>query len=355
MLQIDKLSRKTGDFLLHIEHLVLERGSYVVLLGPSGAGKTMLLELIAGLEKPDAGSIVLNGIDILSLPSGQRSIGMVFQKQWLFPHMTVAQNIAYGLRNKRLSSGQIETEVKKLAHETRCEHLLNRKADKLSGGEAQRVAIARALVLRPEILLLDEPLANLDAHLRVGISSLVRQLNRNGQSIIHVTHDFSEAISLASHAVVMQHGRIVQQGSPVEVFSRPANAFVAGFAGIRNFFHGTLDNPADEDSALMTFRAGELTMYLNRPDVVSETGHVHIAAGAITLSNEALSSSAVNQFIGIVSDIFDAPEGVEVVVDVKGTPFHVLITKQSVQRLNLTTAKEVYIQFKAGALRFEPD
>lgn len=355
MLKVDNLIRRTGDFVLHIEHLAIEKGSYLVLLGPSGSGKTMLLELMAGLERPDSGSIFLNGTDILSLPAGQRGIGMVFQKQWLFPHMSVAANIAYGLQGKGLSASEIDKEIKSLAQETRCDQLLKRRADKLSGGEAQRVAIARALAIRPEILLLDEPLANLDTPLRTEFSSLVRQLNRKGQTIIHVTHDYSEAIALATDVAVMQQGKIVQQGSPREVFSRPKNAFVARFAGIRNFFHGSLSYEVSGDPAMALFSTGNLSILLLRPQTESHKGHVHIAASSITLSTEPLSSSAVNQFRGEVVDMFDTSEGVEVVVEVHGTPFYVVVTRQSVQRLQLHPSANVYIQFKAGAVQFEPD
>ncbi len=355
MLKVDNLIRRTGDFVLHIERLELEKGGYLVLLGPSGSGKTMLLELLAGLENADSGYIFLNGTDILKLQAGQRGIGMVFQKQWLFPHLSVAENIAYGLQGKGLAASEIDKQIKRLAQETRCDHLLKRRADKLSGGEAQRVAIARALAIRPKILLLDEPLANLDAPLRAEFSSLIRQLNRRGQTIIHVTHDYSEAIALATDVAVMHQGRIVQQGSPKEVFSRPNNAFVARFAGIRNFFHGSLSIEDSGDPMMALFSTGNLRILLLRPQTESHIGHVHIAASSITLSTEPMRSSAVNQFKGEVVDVFDTSEGVEVVVEVQGIPFYVVVTRQSVQRFQLHPSANVYIQFKAGAVQFEPD
>ncbi|HMM11910.1 MAG TPA: ABC transporter ATP-binding protein [Bacteroidales bacterium] len=355
MLQLDNITRKAGTFKLHIDHLLIGRGSYLVLLGPSGSGKTMLLELIAGLEQCESGHIWMNGIDITHMPAGERGVGVVFQKQWLFPHLTVAENIAYGLRSKRMSKSEIRDSVTKLAIQTQCEHLLHRKADKLSGGEAQRVALARTLALKPEILLLDEPLANLDTPLRTGIASLIRQLHRDGQTIIHVTHDYSEAIALATAVAVMQQGSIVQHGSLQEVLSRPRNAFVAGFTGIRNFFHGHLMAEPEGDEALMTFRTETLFIKLHRPDAIAKTGFVNIDAHAITLATGAVNSSAVNQFSGIVADLFETPDGIEVVVDVAGTMFYVLITRQSVQRLHIQQGTNVFIQFKASAVRFEPD
>ncbi|MBK9291473.1 MAG: ABC transporter ATP-binding protein [Bacteroidetes bacterium] len=355
MLEIVDLKRKAGDFSLHIEHLSLAEGDLMVLLGPSGSGKTMLLELIAGLEKADSGQVVLDHQDITKTPASQRSVGMVFQKQWLFPHMSVEENIAYGLKNKGLTRAEIKNRVHELASLTHCTELLKRKADKLSGGEAQRVAIARTLALKPRILLLDEPLANLDSSLRADVLSLIRQLHRKGQTIIHVTHDYREAIALAINIVVMHQGRVLQQGAPTEVFSRPRNAFVASFAGIRNYFAGTL-LPADtSDSNLKIFKSGQLSLWLTSAYTPPMTGQVIIPARAITISSQAVQTSAVNQFEGVVIDLFDLPEGVEVSADVRGTTLRAVVTRQSVERLSLGVGAKVFLQFKAGSVDFEPD
>jgi molybdate/tungstate transport system ATP-binding protein len=355
MLEIVDLKRKAGDFVLHIESLSLSKGDFMVLLGPSGSGKTMLLELISGLERCDSGRILLDENDITTQPSGHRGVGMVFQKQWLFPHLTVFENIAYGLRSCRLGRAEIKRRVLELAAETQCDYLLHRKADLLSGGEAQRVAIARTLTLNPKVLLLDEPMANLDSSLRYGIASLIRQLNRKGQTIIYVTHDYSEAAALASAVAVMHNGSIVQQGSLKEVFSRPRSAFVAGFVGIRNFLRGVLTPNLSDREGLAAFQTGKLTIWLQSSSVSIQSGSVSIDAKAITLSADPVSSSAVNQFKGVVMEMFDTSEGVEVNVDVLGTPFNVLITAQSAQRFQIKQAMDVYLQFKAGAVRFEPD
>ncbi len=355
MLEIVDLKRRVEDFSLNVDSLSLSRGDFLVLLGPSGSGKTMLLELIAGLERCESGRIILDETDISSLPSGQRGVGMVFQKQWLFPHLTVSENIAYGLKGRKLSRPDIKKRVNELAVETQCAHLLHRKANTLSGGEAQRVAIARTLALNPKVLLLDEPLSSLDSSLRYGISSLIRQLNRKGLTIIYVTHDYSEATAFATGVAVMHNGSIIQQGNPREVFTKPRNAFVAGFAGIRNFFHGSLASDQKVSDGLASFRTGALTFRLQCPVVESSTGFVSIDAGAITLSTEAVSTSALNQFKGVVTDLFDTNEGFEVVVDVSGSPFNVLITTQSAHRFQIRQSMEVFLQFKAGSVRFEPD
>lgn len=355
MLEVVKLSHKAGDFVLDVHRMVINRGSYNVLLGPSGAGKTMLLELMAGYERCQSGHIILDGLDITHLPPSKRGLGMVFQKLWLFPHLTVAQNIAYGLIARKLNSNDIRHEVQGLAQLTHCQHLLNRKADKLSGGEAQRVAIARTLALAPKVLLLDEPLTNLDGALKLEISSLLRQLHRQGQTIIHVTHDHHEAMSLATDVTVIHQGKLLQQGSKEEVFTRPRNAFVAQFAGIRNFYTGTLSPPSNMQNDLYTFSTGNVRFLLPKPDADSTSGFASIDARAITISPEMLNSSAVNQFCGIIADLLDLADGIEVVVDVKGVLFRAIVTKNSAQRLNLQVGNEVYLQFKGSSVCFEPE
>ena len=216
--------------------LAVEGGETVVLLGPSGCGKTTLLRIVAGLENPDkSGEVWFNNDDVTGLPIEKRNVGMVFQSYALFPNMTVAENVAYGLRVRRMSKSEIEARVLEMLKMMRITELSNRNIDQLSGGQRQRVALARAIAVRPRVLLLDEPLTALDAllreRLRVEIDSLLRSL---AITSIYVTHDQAEAMALGDRIVVMSKGKIVQTGSPREIYNTPKNSFVADFIGTVN-------------------------------------------------------------------------------------------------------------------------
>ena len=225
------------DFAIHA-------GETVVFLGPSGCGKTTTLRIIAGLEEPDAGGRVLfDGEDITHLPIEQRNVGMVFQSYALFPNMTVAGNIGYGLRIRRTEEAAIKTRVAEMLDMMQIAKLADRRIVQLSGGQRQRVALARAIAVRPRALLLDEPLTALDAKLRdtlrLDIDSLLRSL---GITAIYVTHDQAEAMALGDRIVVMEHGRVAQIGKPREIYQHPATRFVAEFIGTMNRLTGTTKN-----------------------------------------------------------------------------------------------------------------
>lgn len=229
-----------GTRALEPLNLTIHAGETVVLLGPSGCGKTTTLRIIAGQEQADAGGKVLfDGVDVTALPIEQRNVGMVFQSYALFPNMTVAQNIGYGLRIRKIPKAQIGARVGEMLAMMRIEPLADRHIDQLSGGQRQRVALARALAVRPRALLLDEPLTALDAKLRdtlrLEIDTLLRGL---GITAIYVTHDQAEAMALGDRIVVMDHGRIAQIGSPREIYSQPATRFVAEFIGVMNRLTG---------------------------------------------------------------------------------------------------------------------
>jgi ABC-type sugar transport system ATPase subunit len=199
LLEIKELTYSIGNFTLPPLSLTVEEGSYTMLLGPSGSGKSVLLELIAGLRKPSGGAIFLDGRRIDLLPPAGRSVGLLFQDYALFPHKSIFDNIGYALRLRRVSKEIIRQEVKKLASEFEIESLFHRYPDTLSGGERQRVALARTLIVRPRLLLLDEPLSALDASLRSASRAFLKQINQSGQTIIHVTHDHQEKEELATH------------------------------------------------------------------------------------------------------------------------------------------------------------
>lgn len=213
--------------------LSVEKGEFLVVLGPSGSGKSTLLRLIAGLEDPDEGDIVLNGVRINEIDPKDRDIAMVFQSYAIYPHMTAFENIEFPLRMRRAPADERRRKVKEAAELLGITHLLEKKAWQLSGGEQQRVALARALVRNPKLFLLDEPLSNLDAKLRVRLRFELRRLlhDRLGITTIYVTHDQVEAMTMADRIAVMNRGAVVQVGSPPEIFNRPRNLFVATFVG----------------------------------------------------------------------------------------------------------------------------
>ncbi len=212
--------------------LLVEPTEFLVLLGPSGCGKTTTLRCIAGLERVDQGRVYIGGHDVTDLPPAKRGIAMVFQSYAVFPHMTVAQNIGFGLRMHRTPKEEIRKAVKEVAELLQIDELLDRYPSQLSGGQRQRVAVARALVMRPEVLLMDEPLSNLDALLRLQMRAELKKLHREvGTTTVYVTHDQIEALSLGDRIAVMREGEIVQLDTPNEVYDKPATVFVAGFIG----------------------------------------------------------------------------------------------------------------------------
>jgi multiple sugar transport system ATP-binding protein len=212
--------------------LEIADGEFMVLLGPSGCGKTTILRCLAGLERPDVGRIVIGGRDVTSIPPAGRGIAMVFQSYAVFPHMTVFDNIAFGLRMRGLPSGEVRTRAEEGAALLQIDQLLDRFPAQLSGGQRQRVAVARAIVMRPQVLLMDEPLSNLDALLRLQMRTELKRLHHEVRSTtVYVTHDQVEALSLGERIAVMRDGRIVQCDTPARVYDAPANRFVGSFIG----------------------------------------------------------------------------------------------------------------------------
>ncbi len=223
--------------------LEVNDGEFVVLVGPSGSGKSTTLRLVAGLEHPTGGRILLGGRDITALPPQARDLAMVFQSYALYPHKTVRQNLAFPLRMQKQDAGAIDARVSRVAEQLGIGELLERKPRQLSGGQRQRVALGRAMVREPRGFLLDEPLSNLDARLRVETrTELARMQRRLGATMLYVTHDQEEAMTLSDRVAVMHQGRLQQYARPMEVYRRPANRFVAGFIGspAMNFFPGAL-------------------------------------------------------------------------------------------------------------------
>ena len=229
--------------VIHGIDLDVAEGEFVVFVGPSGCGKSTLLRMIAGLDRPSGGDILIDGVRVNERSAAERGLAMVFQSYALYPHMTVRQNLAFGLENQRMPRAEIDRRIAEAARMLQIEHLLARKPGQLSGGQRQRVAIGRTVTREPGIFLFDEPLSNLDAELRVQMRVELSELHqRLGATMIYVTHDQTEAMTMADRIVVLRAGRLEQAGAPLDLYNNPANRFVAGFIGSprMNFLNATV-------------------------------------------------------------------------------------------------------------------
>ena len=237
------VTKEWEGFRLGISELEVKDGEFLTLLGPSGCGKTTTLRMIAGFERPDGGEILFDGRRVNDLPPYERNIGIVFQDYALFPHMTVFKNVAFGLEMKKLPKSEIERKVKWALEITGLVGLEKRYPEQLSGGQQQRVALARALVVEPEVLLLDEPLSNLDAKIRERLRGEIKRIQRElGITTVYVTHDQEEAMAVSDRIAVMNFGRVEQVGKPLELYYRPRTEFVARFLGISNILELEAEN-----------------------------------------------------------------------------------------------------------------
>jgi putative spermidine/putrescine transport system ATP-binding protein len=250
-------------------------GEFFTLLGPSGSGKTTCLRLIAGFDQPTAGRILLHGLDVTRLPPYERAVNTVFQDYALFPHMSVGENISYGLMIQRVSKDERARRVTEMMELVRMPGLESRRPSQLSGGQRQRVALARALILRPRVLLLDEPLGALDLKLRqqmqVELKSIQEQV---GITFIYVTHDQEEALSMSDRIAVFNLGRVVQIGTPAELYEHPASPFVAGFVGVSNLIRGDLARKLTDSSETFTVRPEKISLL--PPEQLPPNGYTSI-------------------------------------------------------------------------------
>jgi iron(III) transport system ATP-binding protein len=261
-------------------NFVIEPGEFFALLGPSGSGKSTLLRLIAGFKNADSGRLLINGIDVSAVPPWARNVGMVFQNYALWPHMTVSQNVSFGLEERKLPRPKILEKVRAALALVNLSEYADRRPSQLSGGQQQRVALARTIAIEPQVLLLDEPLSNLDAKLRVQMRNELRSLQRKlGITTIFVTHDQEEAMTTADRIAVMHHGVIQQIGTPVDLFDNPANRFVAEFVGSINLLPGRVER-APGGSLLFECTLGRFDL----GDVVRDSGEAIMAIRPHTLS-----------------------------------------------------------------------
>ncbi|MFO8234892.1 MAG: ABC transporter ATP-binding protein [Bacteroidales bacterium] len=347
MLELINIHKTFQDFAVKAISLKVKQGDYYIILGKSGAGKTIVLETIAGLITPDKGSIMLNGNDITKDRIQHRKIGIVFQDYAVFPHKTVYQNIAYPLK-KKYNKAEIEKKVLTLADKTGIKPILHRYPDTLSGGEVQRTVLSRTLAMEPEVLLLDEPLTSLDVQYKRELQSLLRNLNEEGLTMIHVTHDYQEALALANRIAVINKGEIIQKGTVQEVFHAPRNKFIADFVGIRNFFVAEILSQRNAKNKIAKI-ANDLYFYISNDVEEGEKKVITIEANNIIISEKELESTALNNFEGWIADISPVINGLEVIVDI-GVKMVVMITESSFKRLSLRKGTKVWISFKASAI-----
>lgn len=263
-IQIQDVVKRFGN-VSAVDHITLdiEPGEFFTLLGPSGCGKTTLLRGIAGFNKLDEGEIRFDSRRVNDIPAHKRDIGMVFQNYAIFPHMTVAENVAYGLKAKQVPGDQIKSRVREALSQVQIEALADRKPNELSGGQQQRVALARAYIIEPSVLLMDEPLSNLDAKLRVQMRTIIKKLQRKlGITTIYVTHDQEEALAISDRIAVLRAGKVMQTGTPEEIYKWPENQFVAGFIGVSNFLACRMAEEAEGTAVIETAGGFRVAMEL---------------------------------------------------------------------------------------------
>lgn len=345
MIKIRGLSKRLKDFNIEDIDLDIREKEYFVILGPTGTGKTVLLELIAGLVCPDRGNIFFNGEELTELPPEERNIGMVYQDYMLFPHLNVKENITFGLKVRGVKQEERERALKKIVRLFRIEHLLTRDVKNLSGGEKQRVALARALITAPRILLLDEPLSALDPGTKEQLQKNLKELHeRLETTTIHITHDFNEALALADWIAIMHNGKIVQTGKPEEIFKQPNSSFVAEFVGVKNIFRGRVLVEGEDKYV-------ELNNGLKIAVITDREGWVNLIVRPedILISYEPFVSSARNCFSGEVVNIRNRLSMVELTVDI-GVELIVYITGHSLKEMGITRGKRVFVTFKASAV-----
>ena len=354
MIEARSLTARVGAFRLDDVTFTVPSGKYGVVIGPAGSGKTTLLETIAGITPQTGGTLRLDDRPANALPPEQRGLGLVYQHGYLFPHLSVERNIAYGASDPDVAR-EVATRIGAWA-------LRERAVESLSGGERQLVALARALARRPSILLLDEPFSALDPRRRETTRRELRRIHREWNvTVLQVTHDFTEAGLLGDVAILLDAGRVLQSGPPEEVFRKPASPYVAEFLGAENVFAGTARIvPDDETDAAaegpggqhhaIEFRAGALTIHAVGSSV-ENPGYAVIRAEEILLSLEPqASSSARNHFRGRITEISTLGALTRVSLDVGGAVLVAALTTRSAQELALAVGVEAYASFKAMAV-----
>lgn len=352
MIRLEGVHVRVGSFDLREISFEVPQGGYALIIGPTASGKTTLLEAIAGLTPLLEGRVLLRGEDVTGLPPERRRIGFVYQQYHLFPHLTVRENIGYGLEPAAWSGSHRDDRIRELAEMLGITTLLDRTIGRLSGGEQQRTALARALAPRPSILLLDEPFAAVDPATRRSLRRELRNLHeRERITTLQVTHDFEDALRFGDSVAVLAEGRIVQQGRPEEVLRYPASAFVAQFVGIGNVFAGVVERTGAVEGApprfMARFTSGPLAL-----DIVAERegpAHAIIRPEDIVVGRSPQPGSARNRLEGLVTQLERVGPVTQVYVDV-GRQLVASITTASAEAMALRSGERVSVSFKAMAV-----
>lgn len=328
--------------------LTIEAGELFFLLGPSGCGKSTLLRLIAGLHEPTSGRVWFNGRDVTSLGTNQRNAVMCFQSYALWPHMSVADNVKFGLDVRNTPAGVAKKRIEEVLHLVQMDKYADRKPNMLSGGQQQRVALARALAVKPDCLLLDEPLSNLDAKLRLEMRSEIRRICKTaGFTTIYVTHDQKEALSVADRIAVLRDGKLQQVGTPAEMYHRPATAFVADFIGQTNLLEGKVISQ-DASGVVVETLAGNLNATKSAREVGGRV-MVSIRPEQIRVANGVV-KPGVNRITARTKDHTFLGESSEIVLDVSGTPMKIITAPPL-----FTVPAEMTVEFDAGDVVVLPE
>jgi molybdate/tungstate transport system ATP-binding protein len=344
MISLENVSHEWDDFSLKNVSFSVNKGEHFIILGPTAAGKTLILETIAGFYVPRTGKILLNGKDITRISPEKRHIGFVYQDYSLFPHMNVKENVTFGLKMQKLPKTEIETKVQEIMDSMGISYLQYRLPSTLSGGEQQRVALARSLVIDPEILLLDEPLSSLDPRTRELLRDEIKRIHElRNTTTIHVTHDQDEALALADRIGVIMNGELVQIDEPYAVFNEPVTEEIATFVGVENVIKGKLISNQDgvvvvetenyQIRALSSLKEGEVNVFIRPENII--------------LSKGTLESSARNCIGGKISRISQFGATFRVYMD---NGLSALVTKQAIEELGLKVGENVYASFKATAI-----
>jgi len=344
MIRIKGLYKDWKEFSLKNIDLEIKEGEYFVILGPTGAGKTLALEMIAGFHSPDKGEIWIGGQNLTDAPPEDRNIGFIYQDYSLFPHLDVKENVEFGLKLKKVSKDKIEEKTRDIMELLGISHLSHRQPSTLSGGEQQKVAIARAMVVNPRVLLLDEPLSALDSKTQDRLRDELKQLSeKQGLTMIHVTHDRVEAMALGDRIGVLMDGKLRQVGTPQQIFHRPLNEEIASFVGIDNIYEGE----SRIENGIARINLGELKIEA----ITGKEGKIKLCVRPeeITILRKGSRSSARNLFEGRVVRVSERYPLMKLTIDA-GKEFQAVITKKSFLELNLKEGSRVYVSFKASSV-----
>jgi len=351
-LSLQGITKSFGDEVV-LDHLDLHinEKEFLVLLGPSGSGKTTALNIICGIERQDSGNVLFSGHLMNDLPPDKRPFGLVFQDYVLFPHMTVFENVAFGLK-ARHRRGDMEGRVLETLKLLEIKALKDRYPKSLSGGEQQRVALARALVLEPELLLLDEPLSNLDARLRENMRLDIKRLQRSlGITTLFVTHDHTEAIIMGDRVAILHDKKIEQIGEPGEIFFKPKTEFVASFVGAENRFRGHVSE-VNADGNVATIASSDLEIVASLDEKASVGEHVCVFIRPDDINVVPNPPRGMqNVFRGNIEDMYLTGSFMRIIVAVKGHHFISAVTRQAATDLNLANGKDVFMTFRPSAVK----